>query len=340
MKFSLKTVLVAAAASALMSTSAFAVNLTGAGGTAIYPVLQIWAAKYAQKTGSRVNYQAIGSGGGIKQIEAKTVDFANSDKPLMHDEIAKNNLVQFPQVVISIVPVVHLPGISAGQMVLNGDVLSKIYLGQIKKWNDPAIKALNPKVNLPNMAILTVHRSDGSGTTFNFTNYLGKVNPEWHSKIGADTAVSWPGGIGGKGNAGVAASVQQTVGSIGYVEYAYAKQSNLIYTDMINAAGQRVKPTMEAFQSAAANADFSKVQDFYLILTNQPGAKSWPITAATYMLMRSDYPAAKNKAVLQFLDYALHDGAPDAEKLDYVPFPESVVKQIEASWGQTLKVTP
>jgi phosphate transport system substrate-binding protein len=340
MKFSLKTVLVAAAASALMSTSAFAVNLTGAGGTAIYPVLQIWAAKYAQKTGSRVNYQAIGSGGGIKQIEAKTVDFANSDKPLMHDEIAKNNLVQFPQVVISIVPVVHLPGISAGQMVLNGDVLSKIYLGQIKKWNDPAIKALNPKVNLPNMAILTVHRSDGSGTTFNFTNYLGKVNPEWHSKIGADTAVSWPGGVGGKGNAGVAASVAQLVGSIGYVEYAYAKQSSLVYTDMINAAGQRVKPTMEAFQSAAANADFSKVQDFYLILTNQPGAKSWPITAATYMLMRSDYPAAKNKAVLQFLDYALHDGAPDAEKLDYVPFPESVVKQIEASWGQTLKVTP
>jgi len=331
---------VAAAASALMSTSAFAVNLTGAGGTAIYPVLQIWAAKYAQKTGSRVNYQAIGSGGGIKQIEAKTVDFANSDKPLMHDEIAKNNLVQFPQVVISIVPVVHLPGISAGQMVLNGDVLSKIYLGQIKKWNDPAIKALNPKVNLPNMAILTVHRSDRSGTTFNFTNYLGKVNPEWHSKIGADTAVSWPGGVGGKGNAGVAASVAQLVGSIGYVEYAYAKQSSLVYTDMINAAGQRVKPTMEAFQSAAANADFSKVQDFYLILTNQPGAKSWPITAATYMLMRSDYPAAKNKAVLQFLDYALHDGAPDAEKLDYVPFPESVVKQIEASWGQTLKVTP
>jgi phosphate transport system substrate-binding protein len=340
MKFSLKTLLVAAAASALMSTSALAVNLTGAGGTAIYPVLQIWAAKYAQKTGNQVNYQAIGSGGGIKQIEAKTVDFANSDKPLMHDEIAKNNLVQFPQVVISIVPVVHLPGIAAGQLVLNGDVLSKIYLGQIKKWNDPAIKALNPKINLPNMAILTVHRSDGSGTTFNFTNYLGKVNPEWQSKIGADTAVSWPGGVGGKGNAGVAASVAQLVGSIGYVEYAYAKQSNLVWTDMVNAAGQRVKPTMEAFQAAAANADFSNVQDFYLILTNQQGAKSWPITAATYMLMRADYPAAKNKAVLQFLDYALHDGSADAEKLDYVPFPDSVVKQIEASWAKTLKVTP
>jgi phosphate transport system substrate-binding protein len=225
-------------------------------------------------------------------------------------------------------------------MVLDGDVLSKIFLGQIKKWNDPAIAKLNPKVPLPNMAILTVHRSDGSGTTFNFTNYLGKVNPEWQSKVGADTAVSWPGGIGGKGNAGVAASVQQTVGSIGYVEYAYAKQSNLVYTDMINAAGQRVKPTLQAFQAAAANADFSKVQDFYLILTNQPGAQSWPITAATYMLLRSDYAADKNKAIVQFLSYALHDGAADAEKLDYVPFPDAVVKQIEASWGQTLHVSP
>ncbi|MBN9588046.1 MAG: phosphate ABC transporter substrate-binding protein PstS [Alphaproteobacteria bacterium 64-11] len=320
--------------------AAQAASLTGAGGTAIYPVLQIWASNYARKTGSEVNYQAIGSGGGIKQIEAKTVDFANSDKPLMHDEIAKNNLVQFPQVVISIVPVVHLPGISAGQMVLNGQVLSKIYLGEIKKWNDPAIRKLNPKVKLPDMAILTVHRSDGSGTTFNFTNYLGKVNPEWQSKVGADTSVSWPGGVGGKGNAGVAAQVAQLAGSIGYVEYAYAKQSNLIYTDMINADGKRVKPTMQSFQAAAANADFSKVQDFYLILTNQPGANSWPITAATYMLMRSDYPAAKSKAVLQFLDYALHDGAADAEKLDYVPFPESVVKQIETSWAHTLKVTP
>ena len=225
-------------------------------------------------------------------------------------------------------------------MVLDGKTLSQIFLGEIKKWNDPAIAKLNPKVTLPDMAILTVHRSDGSGTTFNFTNYLGKVNPQWQSKVGADTAVSWPGGIGGKGNAGVAASVQQTMGSIGYVEYAYAKQSNLVYTDLINAAGKRVQPTMAAFQAAAANADFSKVQDFYEILTNQPGAQSWPITAATYMLLRSDYPAEKNKEILQFLDYALHDGAADAEKLDYVPFPDTVVKQIEASWSQTLHVTP
>jgi phosphate transport system substrate-binding protein len=326
----------------LGATDAMAANnLTGAGGTAIYPVLQIWAAKYQQKNGDQVNYQAIGSGGGIKQIEAKTVDFANSDKPLMHAELAANMLVQFPQVIISIVPVVNLPGVAAGQLVLDGKTLSLIYLGQIKKWNDPAIKALNPKLSLPDMAILTVHRSDGSGTTFNFTNYLGKVNPEWQSKVGADTAVNWPdGGIGGKGNAGVAASVQQTRGSIGYVEYAYAKQSNLIYTDMINAAGKHVQPTEQAFQSAAANADFSKVQDFYEILTNQPGAQSWPITAATYMLLRSDTPADKNKAILQFLDYALHDGADDARKLDYVPFPDAVVKQIEASWSQTLHVKP
>jgi phosphate transport system substrate-binding protein len=343
MRKSLKAVsmLVAAlTAAGLMAGSAAAANLTGAGGTAIYPVLQVWAQKYQQATGTQVNYQAIGSGGGIKQIEAKTVDFANSDKPLMHDDLEKNHLVQFPQVVISIVPVVHLPGIRPGQLVLDGKVLANIYLGHITKWNDPAIKALNPKAPLPNMAILTVHRSDGSGTTFNFTNYLGKMSPEWQSSVGADTAVSWPNGEGGKGNAGVAASVQQTVGSIGYVEYAYAKQSNLVYTDMINSEGKRVAPSMAAFQSAAANADFGKVKDFYLILTNQPGAASWPITAATYMLMRNDYPADKNKDVLKFLDFALRHGQDDAAKLDYVPFPESVVRQIEASWPMTLKVSP
>jgi phosphate transport system substrate-binding protein len=340
MNRTMKAFLTAALATTLYSGGALAANLTGAGGTAIYPVLQVWAADYHKKTGNQINYQAIGSGGGIKQIESKTVAFANSDKPLMHDEIEKNHLVQFPQVVISIVPVVHLPGIRPGEMVLDGDTLAKIYLGEIKKWNDPAIKKLNPKVALPNMSILVVHRSDGSGTTFNFTNYLGKVNPEWQSKVGSDTAVSWPTGIGGKGNAGVAASVQQTVGSIGYVEYAYAMESKMVYTDMINADGKRIVPTMAAFQAAAANADFSKVQDFYLILTNQPGATSWPITAATYMLMRSDYPAQQNKEVLQFLDYALRDGAGAAEKLDYVPFPDTVVKQIEASWKETLHTSP
>ncbi|HEY4276317.1 MAG TPA: phosphate ABC transporter substrate-binding protein PstS [Rhizomicrobium sp.] len=329
-----------AAGLTLVGSAASAEQLTGAGGTAIYPVLQVWAQKYQQKTGDEVNYQAIGSGGGIKQIETKTVDFANSDKPLMHDEIEKNSLVQFPQVVISIVPIVNLPGVKPGELVLSGDVLAKIFLGEITKWNDPALVKLNPKAKLPATAILVVHRADGSGTTFNFANYLGKVNETWQSKVGADTAVEWPTGVGGKGNAGVAASVQQTPGAIGYVEYAYARQSSLIWTDMINADGKRVKPTMESFQAAAANADFSKVQDFYLILTNQPGAKSWPITAATYMLLRSDYDAAKNKAVLKFLDFALKDGATDAKALDYVPFPDKVVKAIEASWAQTLKVTP
>jgi phosphate transport system substrate-binding protein len=325
---------------AFAATGAQAASLTGAGGTAIYPVLQVWADKYSKVTGDQVNYQAIGSGGGISQIEAKTVDFANSDKPLVHADLVSHNLVQFPEVVISIVPIVNLPGIAAGQLVLSGDVLAKIYQGQITRWNDPAIHALNPQTNLPAMAILTVHRSDGSGTTFNFANYLSKVSPDWQKSIGADTSVEWPNGVGGKGNAGVAAEVLQAKGAIGYVEYAYASQSKLVWTDMINASGKRVHPDMAAFQSAAANADFSKVQDFYEILTNQPGAQSWPITAATYMLLRADYPADKNKSVLRFLDWALKNGQSDARQLDYVPMPDSVVKQIEASWSSTLKVTP
>jgi phosphate transport system substrate-binding protein len=339
MKSSLR-IAAAILATTCLSSAALAANLTGAGSTAIYPVLQVWADDYQKMNGDQINYQAIGSGGGIKQIEAKTVDFGATDKPLMHDEIAQNHLVQFPQVIISIVPVIHLPGITSGQMVLDGMTLSKIFLGGITKWNDPAIKKLNPRLNLPDMAILTVHRSDGSGTTFNWTNYLGKVDPEWQSKVGADTAVSWPGGIGGKGNAGVAASVQQANGSIGYVEYAYAKQSNLVWTDMVNAAGKRVAPTMEAFQSAAANADFSKVQDFYLVLTNQPGAASWPITATTWVLLRSDNSAANNQQAVKFFDWALTKGQADAEKLDYVPLPESVVKRIQATWSSELHVSP
>ena len=335
-----RILLLSAATLAMTAIAAHAASLTGAGGTAIYPVLQVWAQKYAATGGDQINYQAIGSGGGIKQIEAKTVDFANSDKPLMHSDLTANNLVQFPQVIISIVPIVNLPGVNPGDMVLNGGVLAKIYMGQITKWNDPAIKALNPKLNLPSTAILVVHRADGSGTTFNFANYLGKANAEWAKQVGADTSIDWPTGVGGKGNDGVAGLVKQSAGAIGYVEYAYAAQSKLVYTDMVNAAGKRVRPSMEAFQSAASNADFSKVQDFYEILTNQPGAASWPITAATYMLLRADYPADKNKSILKFLDWALKNGEADAKKLDYVPLPDGVVKQIEASWAKTLKVTP
>jgi phosphate transport system substrate-binding protein len=234
--------------------------------------------------------------------------------------------------IISIVPVVNLSGIKPGELVIDGKTLADIYLGKITKWNDPALKALNPKITLPNSDIAVVHRSDGSGTTFNFTNYLGKVSPEWKDKVGSDTSVSWPVGLGGKGNEGVALNVGQITGAIGYVEYAYAMQNKMTYMDMKNAAGRRIAPTRAAFQTAADNADFSNVQDFYLILTNQPGAKSWPITAATYILTRKDYPADKNTEVLKFLAWALRNGKEDSEKLDYVPFPESVVKQIEASW--------
>ncbi|HWA29460.1 MAG TPA: phosphate ABC transporter substrate-binding protein PstS, partial [Rhizomicrobium sp.] len=257
-----------AISAALIAVPASAAELNGAGGTAIYPVLSVWAQDYAAKTGTKVNYQAIGSGGGIHQIEAKTVDFANSDKPLKPDELDKNGLVQFPQVIISIVPVVNLPGVKPGELVIDGKTLAQIYLGTIKKWNDPALVKLNPKANLPDMAITVVHRSDGSGTTFNFTNYLGKVDPYWQTQVGSDTSVQWPVGLGGKGNAGVAGTVQQTQGSLGYVEFAYAMQNHMTYMDMINGAGKRVTPTMGAFQAAAGNADFSKVQDFYLILTD------------------------------------------------------------------------
>jgi phosphate transport system substrate-binding protein len=326
----------AAIAAVAFSANAHAASLTGAGGTAIYPVLSKWADQYAKETGDTVNYQPIGSGGGIKQIESKTVAFANTDMPLMHDEIVKNDLVQFPQVIISITPVVHLAGVKAGEMVLDGPTLAGIYLGQIKEWDDPAIKKLNPNVALPHQAITTVHRSDGSGTTFNFTDYLSKISPEWKSKVGEGTAVNWPNGVGGKGNPGVASYVQQVDGAIGYVEYAYVMENNLIYTDMVNKAGKRLAPTMPAFQAAAANADFSKVQDFYLILTDQPGDKSWPITAATYMLLRKDSPADQNHLALKFLDWALKKGQDEAKALDYVPLPDDVVKQIEQHWAKEL----
>jgi phosphate transport system substrate-binding protein len=324
-------------AAAMLTVSAHAKDLSGAGGTAIYPVLSQWADTYQKATGTAVNYQAIGSGGGIKQIQAQTVDFANSDKPLKPEDLAAMNAVQFPMVVISITPIVNLPGIKPGELTFDGKTLADIYLGKITMWDSPEIKALNPAVKLPHMAITTVHRSDGSGTTFNFTNYLGKVSPEWQDKVGADVSVEWPNGVGGKGNAGVASSVQQVLGSIGYVEYAYVMENKLTYTKMKNKAGKTIEPTIAAFSAAAANADFTKVQNFYLILTDQPGEKSWPITAATFMLMRTDYPAAQNQPVLAFLDWALKHGQEQAKALDYVPLPPSVVQQVEASWAQSFK---
>jgi phosphate transport system substrate-binding protein len=312
--------------------------LNGAGGTAIYPVIAKWADQYQKNTGIAANYQAIGSGGGIKAIESRTVDFANSDKPLEPAELKKQGLVQFPEVIIGITPVVNVPGIKPGELVLDGATLADIYLGKITRWNDAAIAKLNPGVSLPDSAITVVHRSDGSGTTFNFTDYLAKVSPEWKARIGSDTSVAWPAGVGGKGNAGVASFVNQIRGSIGYVEYAYAMQAGMAYTRMINKDGKTVPPTLKTFQAASVNADFGKVEDFYLILTDQPGARSWPITAATYMLMRKDYPKAQNRQVLEFLQWALVHGQPQAEALDYVPLPKSTVKQIEKYWETSLGI--
>ncbi len=326
----------AVAAAAALATNVQAASLTGAGGTAIYPVLSKWADQYAKEKGDTVNYQAIGSGGGIKQIEAKTVLFANTDMPLTPDDVAKQGLVQFPQVIISITPIVHLAGVKAGDLVFDGPTLAKIYLGDIKMWDDAAIVKLNPNVKLPHKAIVTVHRSDGSGTTFNFTDYLSKVSADWKTKVGEGTSVNWPNGVGGKGNPGVASYVQQVDGAIGYVEYAYVIENKLIYADMVNKDGKRVKPTMEAFQAAAGNADFTKVKDFYLILTDQPGAKSWPITAATYMLLRKDGAADQNHLALAFLDWALKKGQAQAKALDYVPLPDDVVHRIEAHWAKEL----
>jgi phosphate transport system substrate-binding protein len=324
------------AAGAAMAASAFAADITGAGSTFVYPILSQWSTDYNTKQGVKINYQSIGSGGGIAQIKAKTVDFGNSDKPLTPEELDQAGLVQFPQVIISITPVVNIDGVKPGDLVIDGPTLADIFLGKITDWDDPAIKKLNPSVQLPSAKITTVHRSDGSGTTFNFTDYLGKVSPEWKQKVGSDTSVSWPTGVGGKGNAGVAQYVNQVKGAIGYVEYAYVIENKMTYTKMVNKNGKTLDPTMDAFQAAAANADFTKVKNFYLILTDQPGDKSWPITAATYMLMRKDYPAERNQAVLKFLDWCLKNGQKQAEALAYVPMPESVVKQIEGAWTQQL----
>ena len=321
---------------AVSAAPAMADQLTGAGSTAIYPVLAAWADTYQKNTGTGINYQSIGSGGGIKQIKAKTVQFGASDAPLKPDDLAKNNLVQFPQVIIAIVPVVNLQGVQPGQMRLDGEALADCFLGKVTYWDDPEIKALNTSLNLPHTAITIVHRSDGSGTTFNFTDYLSKVSPDWKNNVGSATAVAWPAGVGGKGNAGVASNVQQVDGALGYVEYAYAMQNHMTYTKMVNAQDNVVEPSMESFQAAAANADYSKVPNFYLVLTNQPGEKSWPITGTTWILLRTDASPDDNAAVLKFMDWALHHGQDQAKALNYVPMPDSVVSQIEASWAKDL----
>jgi phosphate transport system substrate-binding protein len=317
---------------------AAAADITGAGSTFVYPVLAKWADQYRKDTGIGLNYQSIGSGGGIKQIIAKTVTFGATDKPMVPDDVAKNSFVQFPVINGAVVPILNLPGIKPGDVTLDGPTIAQIFLGNITKWNDPAIAKLNPGVNLPDTAIAVVHRSDGSGTTFIWTNYLSKVSPDWKSKVGEDTAVEWPVGIGAKGSEGVANNTAQTVGALGYVEYAYAKQNNLTFAKMINAAGKTVAPTMEAFQAAAGGADWSSAPDFRVILTNAAGDKSWPVAGSTFILMQQiPVDTADSAAALKFFDWGYKNGKQMASDLDYVPMPDSVVALIEKTWKEKIK---
>jgi phosphate transport system substrate-binding protein len=320
------------------STSAFAADITGAGSTFIFPVLSKWADAYKKESGSGVNYQSIGSGAGIKQIQANTVTFGATDAPLKAEQLEKDGFAQWPMIMGAIVPVVNIDGIKAGDMVLDGDTLAKIYLGTITKWDDAAIKKLNPKLELPSAAISVVHRADGSGTTFNFTDYLSKVSADWKSKVGSGTAVEWPVGVGAKGNEGVSGNVGQAKNTIGYVEYAYAKQNKLTYTALVNKAGKTVQPATEAFQAAASNADWAHAPGYYLILTDQPGDKSWPIVASTFILMHKDATdKAASQEAIKFFKFAFAKGDKMAEELDYIPMPDAVVKLIEKTWAAEIK---
>ncbi|MDR2219110.1 MAG: phosphate ABC transporter substrate-binding protein PstS [Methylobacillus sp.] len=315
------------------SMTVSAQSVTGAGASFPAPLYAKWAADFNKATGIQINYQSIGSGAGIKQIEAKTVDFGASDMPLSDQDLQAKGLVQFPTVMGGVIPVVNIQGIKPGELKLDGQVLGDIYLGKIKRWNDAAIKALNPTLALPDAAIAPVSRSDGSGTTFLFTNYLSKVNAQWKNQVGEGTAVKWPTGVGGKGNEGVAAYVGRLTNSIGYVEYAYVKQNKLTYAVMRNAAGNFVTPGAESFKAAAAGAEWSK--SFYQVLTNQSGADAWPITGATFILMHKtqDKPAQAANT-LKFFDWAYREGDKTAEGLDYVTMPDSVTALIRKSWEQ------
>ena len=313
-------------------------QITGAGSTFVYPVLSGWAADYQKQSGTAINYQSIGSGGGISQVEAGTVDFGATDQPLASDELAKNNLAQFPIVIGGIVPVVNVAGLNAGQLKLSGPILADIYAGKVKKWNDAAITQLNPGINLPSADIAVVHRSDGSGTTFNFTHYLAQVSPSWKNSLGEGKTVNWPVGVGGKGNEGVAGYVKQIPNSIGYVEYAYVIQNKMTYTQLQNSAGTFVSPSAESFSNAAASADWKNAKDFNLVMTNAPGPNAYPITATTFILLpKQPKDKAKSEAAVAFFKYALEKGQDQAKKLDYVPLPAELVQQIESYIGSTLK---
>ena len=335
---SVKSRLAVLGLAAAMAFSVQAQNITGAGSSFVYPVMTKWSADYRNATKVQVNYQSIGSGGGIAQIKAGTVDFGSSDAPLAAADLAAAGLVQFPSVIGGVVPVVNVPGIAPGGIRFDGAVLAAIFLGEITTWNDPAIAALNPGVALPALRITVAHRSDGSGTTFNFVNYLSKVSPAWKSGVGEGTAVKWPAGIGGKGNEGVAAYVKQIKGGIGYVELSYALQNKMAYAAMQNAAGKWVQPNAESFAAAAASADWASARDFYLVMTNAPGDESWPITASVFVIMyKQPKNAASAKATKEFFTWVFANGDEQAKKLDYVPLPPALVKQIQAYWAANFK---
>jgi phosphate transport system substrate-binding protein len=318
---------------ACLSLAASAADISGAGATFPYPIYAKWADAYKKLTGVGLNYQSIGSGGGIKQIKAKTVTFGASDMPLKPDDLKASGLVQFPMIIGGVVPVVNIKGVLPGQLLLDGTTVAAIYMGDIKQWNDPAIKKLNPKLTLPSTAIAPVYRSDGSGTNFLFSDYLSKSNPKFQSSIGANASVQWPVGIGAKGNEGVANMTAQTDGAIGYVEYAYAKQNKMSYTMLTNKAGNPVAPNAESFQAAAANADWAAADGYYLILTNQAGAKSWPITGASFILVyKQPEDAAAVGEALKFFSWAYKDGAGMATDLDYVPLPAALIAQVKKTW--------
>ena len=336
MKMSVAGSLAAAALLASVATASSAQDMTGAGATFPAPVYAKWADAYNKATGARVNYQSVGSGAGIQQITAKTVDFGASDMPLTDELLAKDGLIQFPTVIGGVVPVVNIKGIAPGQIKLTGQVLGDIYLGKITKWNDPALTALNPGVPFPDAAISVVRRADGSGTTFIFTNYLSKQNPQWKAKVGEGTAVNWPTGAGGKGNEGVSAFVQRLPNSIGYVEYAYAKQNKMTYTLLKNKAGNFVPPEADNFKAAAAGADWAK--SFYQILTDEPGKDTWPISGATFILMYKTQDKPVNAAnVLKFFNWAYQNGDKMAEELEYVPLPPAVTDLVRKSWAANIK---
>ena len=328
----------ATAVLALSSAAANAIDISGAGASFPYPVYTKWADAYKKETGNGLNYQSIGSGGGIKQIKAKTVTFGATDAPLPGKELDESGLAQFPMVMGAIVPVVNIDGVKSGDLVLDGVTLAKIYMGEIKSWDDPAIAKLNPNAKLPKQAIVPVRRSDGSGTTYNFAYYLAEISPEWKAKVGVNTALQWPVGIGAKGNEGVANNVGQTKGSIGYVEYAYAKQNKLTTTNMMNKAGKTVSPSSASFQAAAANADWNSQPGYGVILANQPGDQSWPMTAATWILIyKKPQDVAATAEALKFFAWSYAKGDKMAEELDYVPMPDKVVNDIQKMWSAEIK---